>query len=127
MAQRQVNPDSVSYNGESAATFTSLRNSIKAGNVVTAANINSVISMINKWDNHTHTYTDRYQQATFGNNGDRNLYQESKTTAKHDQASTDVPAVAVGDTITASKHNAMTGQVNNLQNGHRHIINDRTS
>jgi hypothetical protein len=125
MAQRNVNPDSISYNGNTT-TISNLRTSIAAGNTVTASAINDLIGMINSWDNHTHTYTDYYQQATFGNNGDRNNYQESKTTNKHDEDSSDVATVSVGDTITAAKHNEMKNVANKLR-AHYHVINDRTS
>lgn len=125
MAQRNQSPDSISYNGNST-TIANLRTAIASGNVVTAADINSLKDMINSWDNHTHTYTDMYQTATFGNNGDRNTYTEAKTTGKHDEDNTNVAAVSAGDTITASHHNTMAGVCNDLRS-HNHNINDRTS
>lgn len=103
-----------------------LRAAIQAGNTVDAADVNKLITFINDWDNHTHSYTDRYQQATFGNNGDRTLYQRDITSAKHDQDNTNVAAVAVGDVITAAKHNEMRGVCNDLRS-HNHQVNDRTS
>ena len=125
--QRQVNHDSISYNGPAAIDITQWRNRVTSGDVIEAADINQLIGWINAWDNHTHTYTDYYQQATFGNNGDRTNYQESKTTAAHDEATADISQVAVGNIITAAKHNEMIGPVNKLQNAHFHAINDRTT
>jgi hypothetical protein len=125
MAQRSQTPDSISYNGNTT-TIANLRTAIASGNTVTAAAINDLIGMINSWDNHTHTYTDLYQTATFGNNGDRGTYSESKTTAKHDEDSSDVSTVSVGDTITAAKHNEMKNVANKLRS-HYHVINDRIS
>jgi hypothetical protein len=130
MAQRNVNADSISYNGNTT-TIANLRTAIASGNTVTAAAINDLIGMINAWDNHTHTYTDYYQQATFGNNGDRTNYQESKTTDKHDEEgggllSFNIFTVNAGDTITATKHNEMKNVANKLRS-HYHVINDRTS
>jgi hypothetical protein len=125
MAQRSQTPDSISYNGNTT-TISNLRTAIASGKTVTASAINELISMIGSWDNHTHTYTDRYQQATFGNNGDRTTYEENKTSAQHDQAGTNPSAVAAGDLITAAKHNQMKDVVNKLRS-HKHSINDRTA
>jgi diphthamide biosynthesis methyltransferase len=125
MATRNVNADSISYNGN-INTISDLRTYIASGNVVRADKTNDLINMINSWDNHTHTYTDYYQQATFGNNGDRTNYEESKTTNRHDEDSSDVGTVSVGDTITAAKHNEMRNVTNKLR-AHNHVINDRTS
>jgi diphthamide biosynthesis methyltransferase len=126
MAQRTVNHNSISYDGPGATAITNLRAKIEAGDVVYAADINTLIGWMNSWDNHTHTYTDYYQQATFGNNGDRNNYEESKTTAKHDQDSSDIGTVTAGNLITAAKHNEMKDVANRLR-AHYHVINDRTS
>jgi hypothetical protein len=127
MAQRSQTPDSISYNGNTT-TISNLRTAFTAGNVVTAADINSLIGMINAWDDHTHTYTDLYQTATFGNNGDRGTYSENKTTSYHDQENvySDISEVASGDIITAEKHQEMHNSVGMLIQ-HRHNINDRTS
>lgn len=128
MARRDQLPDSISYNGPTAAQLTALRNKIDAGDVVYAADIQTLIGWINSWDNHTHTYTDMYQTATFGNNGDRETYTETKVTTKHDEDSLDVQSsfTSTGDLIRASKHNLMRDAVNRLRS-HKHTITDRTS
>ena len=125
MAQTQRNADSISYNGDQTL-INRVRENIQAGSVVDAEDINDIIDLMNAWDNHTHTYTDMYQTATFGNNGDRNTYTENKTTAKHDEDSSDVGGVNAGDLITAAKHNEMKNVANKLR-AHNHVINDRTS
>ena len=125
MAQRQVNADFISYNGDQTL-INRVRENIETGNVIDAEDINDIIDLMNAWDNHTHTYTDFYQLATFGNNGDRNTYQESKTTGQHDQNSSNVGTISRGNIITASKHNEMKNVVNKLR-VHFHNINDRTS
>jgi hypothetical protein len=125
MAQRQVNHDSISYNGNTT-TISNLRAAIQAGEVIEAADINSLRSMINSWDNHTHLYTDQYSKATFGNTGNRNTLSESKRTDAHDQAQANVAAVSAGDLITAAHHNNLRDVVNKLRS-HKHNINDRTS
>jgi hypothetical protein len=125
MAQTQRTHDSISYNGNTT-TISNLRTAFTSGNVVTAADVNSLIGLINAWDNHTHTYTDAYQLATFGDNGDRANYTESKTTAAHDQAQANIANVSTGNIITAAKHNEMANNCTNLTS-HSHIINDRTA
>ena len=126
MAQREQLPVSISYNGPGATAITNLRGKISSGGVVYADDVNTLIGWLNSWDNHTHTYTDMYQTATFGNNGDRGTYTEAKTTAGHDQANADIANVSVGTTITAAKHNEMAA-VSNTLIAHNHVINDRTS
>jgi hypothetical protein len=122
--QRNVQADSISYNG-STDTISDLRTYIASGNVVRADKTNDLINMMNSWDNHTHTYTDYYQLATYGNNGDRSDYTENKTTSVHNENSSDVGNVSVGETITAEKHNQMKTVVNKLR-AHYHDIDDRT-
>lgn len=124
-ASRNQSPESISYNGNQT-TINNLRNSIAAGEVITASDINDLRGMINSWDNHTHTYKDLYQKATFGNNGDRSTYERNITSNAHDQANANVASVSSGDLITASHHNAMAGVCNDLRS-HKHNVNDRTS
>ena len=126
MAQRNQLPDSISYNGPGATAITNLRGKISSGGVVYAEDVNTLIGWLNSWDNHTHTYTDLYQTATFGNNGDRGTYTEAKTTAKHNEDNSDLATVTVGTTITAAKHNELVNVANDLR-AHYHVINDRTS
>ncbi len=75
---------------------------------------------------HYHTYTDRYQEATFGNNGDRNLYEESKSTAAPSGVTGSIGSIGAGDVVLASKHNELSTNSRVLQ-GHLHSIDDRTS
>jgi predicted choloylglycine hydrolase len=124
MAQTQRTHDSISYNGNTT-TISNLRDAFASGNVVQAANVFDLIAMINSWNGHTHNYTDAYQLATYGDNGDRNNYIESKNTGTHDEANS-VAYVADGDLITAAGVNDAVNTVNKLRS-HYHVINDRTA
>jgi hypothetical protein len=126
MAQRSVNHDSISYDGPGGLLIADWRSKIASGKEIEAAPIDQMINVINAWDNHTHTYTDYYQRATFGNSGDRTNYEETKTTGKHNEDSSNVGGVDAGDLITAAKHNEMKNVVNKLRS-HYHTINDRTA
>lgn len=122
MAQTERSPKSNSYPDNTP--ISGLRSQIAAGQTIDAADINSLISLINGWLGHTHTYDDAYQLATYGNNGDRTNYYEDKTTSQF--TSSRIGQVSVGSNITASKHNEMKDWCNSLR-GHAHNINDRTS
>jgi hypothetical protein len=129
MAQTERNQDSISYNGNTT-TITNLRAAMKSGSVVRASDMNDLSSMIRSWDNHTHTYTDSYQLATFGNNGDRTNYTESKTTDKHNEdtalANEPLGGLTTSSSIAAYTVNEMVRVVNKLR-AHNHNINDRTA
>ena len=122
MAQTQRTPKANNY--PSNTPIASLRSQIVAGASIDATDINGLITLINGWIGHTHTYDDAYQLATFGNNGDRTNYYEDKTTNYTGFAF--VGTVASGNTITAAKHNEMKDRCNSLR-GHSHSINDRTA
>ena len=122
MAQTERDPKSNNY--PSNSPIAGLRGQIASGQPIDAADINSLVSLINSWVGHTHTYDDAYQLATFGDNGDRNNYYEDKAT-ENSGVST-MNGVSGGDLITAAKHNEMRDRCNSLR-GHDHTINDRTS
>lgn len=107
-----------------AQDIASLRNVIAAGQDISAANINALVTLINNCVGHYHTYDDAYQLATFGNNGDRNNYYESKDTSTTGISS--APAVTAGNTITATDHNSIRNVAESLRT-HSHGISDRTS
>jgi len=133
MAQRTTNVGGTStiaantYNGDQTA-INNLRNSIQAGNVCTAADINTITSMINSWRGHRHGFVDWYQIADYGNNGDRGNYMEDRqsATASDYIGGSNVSTVSAGNTITASHHNSMKDETNRLRS-HAHGITDRTS
>lgn len=122
MAQTERSPKTNNY--PSNSPIAGLRDQIASGQLIDAADINSLITLINAWVGHTHTYDDAYQLATFGNNGDRADYYEDKTT-QNSGVST-MNGVSAGDLIAATKHNEMKDRCNSLR-GHDHTINDRTS
>lgn len=121
MATTERSPKANSF--PSNSPITGLRSEIAAGSTVDATDINGLISLINSWLGHTHTYDDAYQLATYGNNGDRTNYYEDKATASIGGS---VGSISVGTTITAAKHNEMKDKINALRS-HAHTINDRTA
>lgn len=106
-----------------SATISTLRTSMSIGRTVTVSDINTLIDMFNTMVGHYHTYTDRKQEATFGNNGDRNLYEESRNTTGPTGATGSIEAVTSSTTITAAKHNELAFNSVVLQN-HYHQISD---
>lgn len=124
-AQRTVTADSVTPSPDTT-TIATLRTSISVGQVITASNINTLASFINNWLGHYHSYTDAYQLATYGNNGDRNNYYESKTTSTVVSAPASITAINTSTVITATKHNEIRSVTDNLGH-HYHTINDRIS
>lgn len=122
----QVTRTANSQNGTvSLTTVNTLRGNMASGKVLYAADVNSLISMYNTMVGHTHTYTDAYQLATFGNNGDRNNYTENKTTTAPVSAA-GIAGVTANTVVYASQHNSIAAQSRILQS-HYHQINDRTS
>ena len=95
------------------------------GNIVTASNINTLIGMFNTMIGHYHTYTDRFQQATFGNNGDRGLYEETKNTGAPISVGGSIGSIDSSTIIAAAKHNELADVSRALQT-HLHQIDDRT-
>lgn len=128
MAQTERNAKSITWTnlGSLAADIAYLRSVIDSGQTITAANINSVATLLNWSMAHYHTYDDAYQLATFGNNGDRNNYYEDKNTAAPAFRPGDLGGVATGNDITATHHNNLRNAAEFLRS-HYHQIDDRTA
>lgn len=122
MAQREIQANSQTGT-VSITTINNLRGSMVAGAIITASDVQTLIGMYNTMIEHFHTYTDRKQEATFGNNGDRNLYEESRDTTNPTGATGSIGNVTSSTTITAAKHNELAFKSVVLQN-HYHQISD---
>ena len=96
-----------------------------AGNTIRADHFNYVINAVNQMNSHTHNWTDNYQLATFGNNGDRNNYSQTST-SNGPNGVANVGGVSAGTVIQASHHNSARDSVGYLT-AHSHYENDRTS
>lgn len=107
-------------------TITDLKAAIAAGSTITAAQINSLISCWNSFNNHYHTVPDQwylqfgntYQYVTSYDNNPENTSASVGTTA-------DISNVlATGDTITAALHQSLRTSILS-GNDHYHTIDDR--
>ena len=80
MAQTEKNFESLTFtnSGSLATEIATLRTNIQAGNNIVATDLNRIGTLINNLNGHYHTVQDAYQLATFGNNGDRGNYFETK-------------------------------------------------
>jgi hypothetical protein len=128
-ATREVGQDSLTpmgVSGNHTAELASLRVAVASDQIIYANDLNRIGAMINNMNGHYHTYTDLYQNATFGNNGDRSAYTESKNTAGPDHIVAAPTNTAANTTITASRHNELKDSINAIRY-HYHEINDRTS
>jgi len=103
----------------------SLRAAITSGSTIYANDLNRISTLINNMNGHYHNYTDTYQQATYGNNGDRTLYTESKNTSGPDSVITSPTNTFANQSITASRHNELRNAINAIAY-HNHGIDDRT-
>ena len=127
MAQTEKNFESLTFtnSGSLATEIATLRTNIQAGNNIVATDLNRIGTLINNLNGHYHTVQDAYQLATFGNNGDRGNYFETKNTSAPDAITSAPTDTASNTTITATRHNALANALNELRS-HYHTINDRT-
>jgi hypothetical protein len=110
----------------SFAEISSLRTAINSGNTIYANDLNRIATLINEINGHYHTTTaDAYQLPTYGNNGDRTEYYESKSTGGPDAIITAPTDTSSNSTITASRHNELKDSINEIR-AHYHQIDDRT-
>jgi hypothetical protein len=124
--ERTANSLTFTGSGSQAVEIASLRTAISSGSTIFANDLNRIGTLINNLNGHYHNYDDAYQLATYGNNGDRTNYVESKNTGGPD-AVTAAPTNTAADTsITASRHNELKDSINQLRQ-HFHSIDDRTA
>jgi hypothetical protein len=107
------------------AEINSLRAAVTSGGTIYANDLNRISTLINNMNGHVHNYTDTYQEATYGNNGDRTLYTESKNTSGPDSVITSPTNTFANQSITASRHNELRNAINAIAY-HNHGIDDRT-
>jgi hypothetical protein len=109
-------------NAYTTNAVTTLRAAIASTNTIRAADINNLITLINNWVGHYHTYDDYYQLATYGNTGDRaNYIQDRNTTSTFGAA---VASVEVNNLVEVATHNTMVSRVTQMSS-HSHGIFDR--
>jgi hypothetical protein len=127
MATREIYHNSINYTGSDtiASNIATLRTNIVSGAIPTASDHNTLISMINNMLGHYHNYNDQYQIATYGNNGDRGTYSESKNSNPPAYRPGNTGTVDTSTVITAARHNLMKDGCNFLRS-HFHQIDDRT-
>lgn len=138
MAQRIVAPSSITWTNQntSATNIAILRARMQPGQIIVKSDILLLITLINNFGGHYHTYEDLVQEATFGNNGDRNRYAETRDTgvARYDPFDPS-PFIQVGQStidvisasqsrVTSSHTNSVATQVRNLLR-HSHVIFDK--
>jgi hypothetical protein len=128
MPTREINANSLTYtdSGSQAAEIASLRTAISSGSTIFANDLNRIGTLINNMNGHYHNYDDLYQQAEYGNTGDRTRYAELKNTAGPDQVFAAPTNTAADTSITASRHNELKDSINAIRQ-HYHQIDDRTS
>lgn len=125
-AQRTVISDAPAWpSGDPTTNINNAIASFVAGATIRASHFNYIVDSVNQMNGHNHTWTDYYQQATFGNNGDRNNYSQTSTSNGPDGVS-GLTARTAGAVIYASDHNAGRTSVAALAS-HTHTENDRTS
>lgn len=115
--------------GSWTAIISTLRSYFVAGNTIQAAHLTYLRDRMNEMLGHYHNYTDAYQLATFGNNGDRtNFYVSGGTnTSRSNEFSSDISTTySTSQTVTASHHNELALRSRQLVS-HAHPIADVVS
>ena len=126
-AQRTVTTAAPAWpSGDPTYTANSAAASFVAGRLISHTHFNYLINAISQMNGHNHTWTDYYQQATYGNNGDRNNYSQTSTSNGPNNPAYVIGLHAAGDTILATDHNDCRTSVAALAS-HTHYENDRTS
>jgi hypothetical protein len=128
MPTREILANSIIFtgSGSQAAEIASLRTAISSGNTIFANDLNRIGTLINNLNGHYHNYDDLYQQAEYGNTGDRTRYAVPKDTGGPDATITAPTNTAADTAITASRHNELKDSINQVRT-HYHEINDRTA
>jgi hypothetical protein len=125
-AQRNVTTAAPSWpSGDPTTNVSNAVASFVAGGTIRASHFNYIIDSVNQMNGHNHTWTDYYQRATYGNNGDRANYEQTSTSNGPNGVS-GLTGRTVGQIIYASAHNDCLTSVTALAS-HTHTENDRTS
>jgi hypothetical protein len=113
-------------NGNPTTNINNAVASFVAGTTINAAHFNYVINAINQMSGHVHTWTDKYQQATYGNNGDRANYDQTSVTNGPIGGPGGGTNPSAGDVIRASHHNGAKDALD-VYRAHAHVTNDKTA
>ena len=119
---------------EIETTISDLRSKLVAGRIIYASEINTLISMWNRFNDHFHRADDLYGIDNYGNVGSYGGSGAYDTTNEATYRLQDSGITNAGDvggvdntqTITATKHNEISARYNSA-NGHSHYFDDRTS
>ena len=119
---------------EIETTIADLRTKLVAGRIIYASEINQLINLWNRFNDHYHRADDLYGIDNYGNvasYGGTGAYdtQNEATYRLQDSGVTnagDMSTVSTSETFSASKHNEMVDRFNSA-NGHKHSFDDRTS
>lgn len=118
---------------EIETTISDLRTKLVAGRIIYASEINTLINMWNRFNDHFHRADDLYGIDTYGNVGSYGGTGAYDTTNEATYRLQDSGIANSGEMgtvnntqlITASKHNDIALHFNSA-NGHSHYFNDRT-
>ena len=119
---------------EIETTISDLRSKLVAGRIIYASEINTLITMWNRFNDHFHRADDLYGIDNYGNVGSYGGSGAYDTTNEATYRLQDSGITNAGDvggvdntqTITATKHNEISARYNSA-NGHSHYFDDRTS
>jgi len=118
---------------EIETTIADLRTKLVAGRIIYASEINQLINLWNRFNDHYHRADDLYGIDNYGNVGSYGgggAYDTTNEATYRLQDSGvgnagDMGTVSTSDTFSASKHNEMADKFNSA-NGHKHYFDDRT-
>ena len=127
MATRETRPiQNFDYPTETVASYSTrlsrIKNNIVTGKIITFSDMNDLMFLLNSWRVHYHRYNDIYQQATFGNTGNRNTLSQDINTLF--PVNVDIGLGGPSGLIESFYRNYMAGMANQLRT-HVHTINDR--
>ena len=117
---------------EIETTLRDLRSKLVSGRIVYAADINQLINLWNRFNDHYHRADDLYGIDNYGNVGSYGggAYDTGNEATYRLQDSgvsnaADMSTISTSDVFTAAKHNEMSARFNST-NGHKHYFDDRT-
>lgn len=113
-------------------TINTLKSVMTTGSIIYASHVNSLITLWNNFNGHTHTISDLYGIRDYGDGVGNPGYAGSPGSIESDTSggpvglNGDIGGVAVGGSITAAKHNELRNAVAG-QLSHYHSWDDRSS
>lgn len=117
---------------DTESTLRSLRDRLVSGRIIYASDINALISLWNRFNDHYHRADDLYGIDNYGNVGSYGGAGAYDTTNEATQRlqdnggwTTDQGGVNTSTVFTAGLHNEFAARFNSA-NGHAHLFDDRT-